>query len=980
MTETTIVPQATYTRAQAAKIITTMVLGVNGAKSCVASYAPFDDVAAEHWAAGYIAFCKEQGIIDGVTDTTFDPEGTLTGYQWAKMLLAAVGFNANNELEGASWSLNTARIGHEVGLFTGDSAAADHTPLRREQAMLYAFNTLSAVRQVTWTANGDNYVYNIWGYEWADGTGYTLGQAVFGLEGYTGIIVANEGTGADYTVLSKNYTNTSTSRIASVVADTGLDMMYHAARIWTVVDDHDTIGTSDDELVSVYVYDLATVTEYTCGAIKKAISDNASKVVFSNTLGDSKTQTSEVYEYALIDNTAYNAKSYAGISFVYDIGDLGVTDSLKDTTVIDGNTVDNDDIWTSLSGMSRSDTVIYIVEGGIYYVYATSATTGTIRGYDNATGTVTLTDGTELAESVFYDGDDFETNNITKMLGNTFTFLLDTHGHYYDVTRTGVANLYFYTGEFQVTSDFGAYHGEHTYSAQFFNVETGEPVDLPVTSSFIIDNGTFRPVGFYDLGVADENGIYYPGCDTDTGFERYEEVTKDDNVYADRYVVSGPWGLTLQPNSTTVTCGGTNVRLDANVTFIVASGDGSDVETVPYDSLDALFDAYDGNSITFYTAAITTEYSSTGTLVGTVVFGYVGDVTTSGSYLFLPETIDASDWKVEYVDGSTQYYYTGFYLNGAPITVTVDGEFNKNRSAGFYNFTVKNGVWEIERTGLNTYIGYVDVDSDTSGTRVWLDNTMVADNAIVVDCRDGVTNDNAINTVAKLLAQYDAKSVKLAYSLNSSNEANVIYVVEEGFASKTTVSLDRSLIAAGWTFDNGETSLEYLDDDIVPTTYTLVNTNDVKLDSNAKYEVTKTINTASSTANVTFDEDGNVVVSFAGDDISTDNDNNFNVAITISGLKNASPISFTSGSFTTVFVDRSTESFEANGYVYGDDIYVDVYTMNATAGYYDLTFTSSNATITVEDVYLQANGHTSFTVNAVRSGTYTLTNCVPSHA
>ncbi len=121
MTDTTIVPEATYTRAQAAKIIATMVLGVDGAKTCVATTAPFDDVDANHWAAGYIAFCKEDGIIDGVTDTTFDPEGTLTGYQWAKMLLAAVGFNANNELEGASWSLNTARIGHEVGLFNGDT-------------------------------------------------------------------------------------------------------------------------------------------------------------------------------------------------------------------------------------------------------------------------------------------------------------------------------------------------------------------------------------------------------------------------------------------------------------------------------------------------------------------------------------------------------------------------------------------------------------------------------------------------------------------------------------------------------------------------------------------------------------------------------------------------------------------------------------------------------------------------------------------
>ena len=237
MTETTIVPQATYTRAQAAKIITTMVLGVNGAKSCVASYAPFDDVAANHWAAGYIAFCKEQGIIDGVTDTTFDPEGTLTGYQWAKMLLAAVGFNANNELEGASWSLNTARIGHEVGLFNGDSAGADHTPLRREQAMLYAFNTLSGIKQVTYSANATNYVYGIKGYVFADGTGYTLGDKVFDLAKVEGQIVDNEAMGNANTVVDNvAYTGKwgSPAHYITVDAETGLDLMYHAVRVWYV--------------------------------------------------------------------------------------------------------------------------------------------------------------------------------------------------------------------------------------------------------------------------------------------------------------------------------------------------------------------------------------------------------------------------------------------------------------------------------------------------------------------------------------------------------------------------------------------------------------------------------------------------------------------------------------------------------------------------------------------------------------------------
>ena len=106
MTETTIDPTATYTREQAAKIIAYMVLGKSAADSLTCTVAPFDDVAADRWSAGYISFCVEQGIIDGMTDTTFEPTGTLTGFQWAKMLLSAVGFNANGEFTGDSWSLN----------------------------------------------------------------------------------------------------------------------------------------------------------------------------------------------------------------------------------------------------------------------------------------------------------------------------------------------------------------------------------------------------------------------------------------------------------------------------------------------------------------------------------------------------------------------------------------------------------------------------------------------------------------------------------------------------------------------------------------------------------------------------------------------------------------------------------------------------------------------------------------------------------
>ena len=201
MSDTTpvISPQSTYTRAQAAKIIAVLLLGNEGAEALKCVEAPFDDVQPNQWFAGYVAYCAEKGIIDGMTATTFEPDGTLTGYQWAKMLLAAVGFGKNGEFVGGTWSLNTATVGTQSGLFTGDLDAADHTPIRREQAMLFAFNALTKLRQVTYSANSNNYVYGIKGYFFADNTGLTLGQSTFNLNSVEGVITDNEGMGASAT-------------------------------------------------------------------------------------------------------------------------------------------------------------------------------------------------------------------------------------------------------------------------------------------------------------------------------------------------------------------------------------------------------------------------------------------------------------------------------------------------------------------------------------------------------------------------------------------------------------------------------------------------------------------------------------------------------------------------------------------------------------------------------------------------------------
>ena len=150
-TADTVDPTGNFTREQAAKIIAYMLMGKEAADKLTASVAPFADVAANRWSAGFIAFCADQKVVSGVGNGNFNPTGTLTGFQFAKMLLAAVGYNANDEYEGASWSINVAKDAIQKGVFDGDLAAATNAPIQRQQAILMAFNTLTDVARVTYS-------------------------------------------------------------------------------------------------------------------------------------------------------------------------------------------------------------------------------------------------------------------------------------------------------------------------------------------------------------------------------------------------------------------------------------------------------------------------------------------------------------------------------------------------------------------------------------------------------------------------------------------------------------------------------------------------------------------------------------------------------------------------------------------------------------------------------------------------------------
>ena len=57
----------------------------------------FKDVAASRWSAAAIEYCATLGIIDGAGDGNFYPAGKLTGYAFAKMLLTAIGYDSKIE-------------------------------------------------------------------------------------------------------------------------------------------------------------------------------------------------------------------------------------------------------------------------------------------------------------------------------------------------------------------------------------------------------------------------------------------------------------------------------------------------------------------------------------------------------------------------------------------------------------------------------------------------------------------------------------------------------------------------------------------------------------------------------------------------------------------------------------------------------------------------------------------------------------------
>ncbi len=242
-------PTANVTRAEAAAMITRMMLGREKADKLPVGDVKFSDVPETNWAAKYIAFCANRGIIVGMGDGTFHPSENVTGTQMATMLLRALGYGVMGEYEGKGWDINAVADALYYKIFEDSKVTDFNQAATREETALYVWNTM-----------------------WVDLVGYDVDLNYYRDKGITfageafnlvqwkyAQLLANQETGAPYTVVRGVVDYTSAGNPIydeiNLNAATTLDLIGHEVTIYFKAD------AKEDKVNHCDYYDCYLVTD-----------------------------------------------------------------------------------------------------------------------------------------------------------------------------------------------------------------------------------------------------------------------------------------------------------------------------------------------------------------------------------------------------------------------------------------------------------------------------------------------------------------------------------------------------------------------------------------------------------------------------------------------------------------------------------------------------------------------------------------------
>lgn len=131
----------------------------------------FKDVPREHWAYESIAELTEKGIVNGMDDVTFNPEGTVTREQYLSMLVRALGFTDENasaefsDVEKDSWYFDAVSVAQSLGICSGyeDGSFGIGKEITREEMAVMAYRSALLAKlgiettdeKTTWKDSGE---------------------------------------------------------------------------------------------------------------------------------------------------------------------------------------------------------------------------------------------------------------------------------------------------------------------------------------------------------------------------------------------------------------------------------------------------------------------------------------------------------------------------------------------------------------------------------------------------------------------------------------------------------------------------------------------------------------------------------------------------------------------------------------------------------------------------------------------------------
>ncbi len=762
-------PTETLTRAEACTIVARLMLGVDEAQRLTAAGNPFVDVAADHWAAGFIAYCAAEGIVGGIGNGEFNPEGMLKVGEFGKMLLCVLGYNAATEgLIGPDWASNVTKLMVKAGLTVEQANTAD---CAREVAAQLALNALQA-NMVEYSTRGNS---------------ITVGDTTISMNGSKAeaVVAAGAAMNGKYNTMWKAAATTADPADGIVqlgeelfggklvLADAGSgDDFGRTAHTWTFkgVD----IGTYTDD-VAVKVYTV----EKTATALDTELKGYVITAAAASVLENGTAATADVTSTALLAKLTGNGR----------IVELYATDSGKPKNI--DKIVVIDEYLAQISKVDAANEELTYKPAGTYTGFSSAIKSEVGYGaYAKDDYVVVTVAGGEIqsvtsAEKV----SGVITGNKTKKQtsGNNAVVEFKLDGATYKVAASSLDKTLISAGVSEAVCD--AYLDSYGYVLKV-NGRAGEGNYLLLTKYFADKDELNNPVDKAQVVFADGSveviklattaGLYQTaqtGCSYAVTPAGLYEYTSANGKY------------TLTQAVTTAACYGhfTNAAIstannlgahyfDTDVNFIAVENAGkTNIKVNSYTGKQKLGVASD---LYYVTAKPVTN--ATGATI-TLVFALNGISTDTNDLVYVASG-SAANGKITLSDGTTADTQE-VYVSGVKDTVPVKAAAGGN---AFYTMSIDDkGVYTLTVKGS-------DIVTDASLTFVYGDNVIIAglnggksteadEDIQVVDLRP-VAAASKVSSVADLEtllgeAGDEGKTVKVAAAYNATSKTvTYIYV------------------------------------------------------------------------------------------------------------------------------------------------------------------------------------------------------------